>query len=93
MCAELDGEGFSMREMQIALQVISNQIFKAQWKIPEEKDYIPKYNENDCEDIKNTFIDSNALLTCSAIHKKLKQMHVYSLDLIANKIMLKIMEM
>ena len=61
-----------MREMQIALQVIGNRIFKAQWNFPVEKDRISKYDKSNCEDIENTFIDPNTPPTRSAIRKKLK---------------------
>ena len=60
-----------MREMQIALQVIGNRVFKAQWKIPVEKDSTSEYDKNDCEDIESTFIDSNTLPTRRVIRKKL----------------------
>jgi len=88
-CADMDGEGFSLREIQVALKVVANTIFKTEWKIPEEKDRISKYdheNEEPEQEPKETIIDSNTLPTRSAIRKKLKQMQAYSLGLIANEI-------
>ena len=88
-CAELDGEGFSLRECQIALKVIGNRIFKTEWKMPKEKDRKSKYDENDDDDEdvdEASVIDSDTLPTRSAIRKKLKQMHAYSLGLIAERI-------
>jgi len=36
----MDGEGYSLHEIQVALKVVENTIFKTNWKIPEEKDRI-----------------------------------------------------
>ena len=84
--AELDGEGFSLRELQIALKVIGNRIFKTEWKIPKENDRTSKYDDEEEEDEETSLIDSDTLPTLSAIRKKLKQMHAYSLGLIAERI-------
>ena len=88
-CAEMEGENFSLREMQVALKVVGNVVFKTNWKIPDEKDRSSKY-ENDKEDpedkLDESFIDSDTLPTRSAIRKKLKQIHAYSLGLVADKI-------
>ena len=43
VCAELDGHGFSYREMQIALKVVANGLFGQQWQFSEEQDRMSKY--------------------------------------------------
>ena len=61
-CAELDGEGFSYREMQIAiLIVVGNRIFKQSWTIPKEKDRESKYDVESEET--RTVFDPNTLPT------------------------------
>ena len=85
-CAELDGEGFSLREVQIAIKVVGNRMFKQSWTIPKEKDRESKYNIEEIEENPTVF-DSNTLPTRSTIRKKLKQVHAYSLGLISDEIM------
>ena len=85
-CAELDGEGFSLREIQIAMKVVGNRMFKQSWTIPKEKDRVSKY-ETEVTEETPTVVDSNTLPTRSAMRKKLKQVHGYSLGLISNEIM------
>ena len=46
-CAELEGEGFSWREMQIAHKIIGKWMFKRNWRIPD------KTNEKDSEEDEN----------------------------------------
>ena len=84
-CAEMEGHGFSLSQMQIALQVVGNFIFETTWKIPEEKDRMSKYDDKD-DKLDDSVIDSDTLPTRSAIRKKLKQMHAYSLGLVADKV-------
>jgi len=43
VCAELDGHGFSYREMQVALKAVANGLFGQQWEITDEHDRISKY--------------------------------------------------
>ena len=84
--AELDGHNFSYHESQLAIKIVANRLFGRNWKIPEEKSRISKYDEDDEQATTTTPIDNNTLPTRSTVRSKLKQMHAMSLKLIGNRI-------
>ena len=63
-CAELDVKGFSYREMQIAIKVVGNRMFKQSWTIPKEKDRDSKYDVD--TESEKTCTNPNTLPTRSA---------------------------
>ena len=89
VCTELDGEGFSYREMQIAMKVVANRIFKQNWIIPGETDRKSKYDTGKAscnDDMIKSGTDLDTLPTRSTIRKKLKKMQAYSFGLIGDRI-------
>lgn len=83
--AELDGHGFSYHESGIAITTVVNRLLGCNWKMAKESDRESKYDDDESENIEKTF-DEDTLPTRSTTRKKLKQIYVHSLSLVADKI-------